>query len=76
MRSEGQMWKHKDAVANALVKDGAVIGYEIVDGGAGYSSPPTISVAGVKSAPAKVELSFGKDLTKNGAVAAITLPKS
>jgi hypothetical protein len=75
MRSNGEMWKTRDAVANALVKDGAVTAYEIVDGGAGYSSPPSVSVAGVKATPTKVELSFGKDLAKNGAVAAITIPK-
>lgn len=76
MRSNGEMWKTRNAVANALVKNGAVTAYEIVDGGAGYSSPPSITVAGVKAAPAKIELSFGKDLTKNGAIASITIPKS
>ena len=75
MRSNGEMWKHRDAVANALVKDGVVTGYEIVDGGAGYSSTPAVSVAGVKDAPAKVELSFVKDLAKNGAISSITVPR-
>jgi hypothetical protein len=75
MRSNGEMWKTRNAVANALVKDGVVTAYEIIDGGAGYSSPPSVSVAGVKATPAKVELSFGKDLAKNGAVASIMIPK-
>jgi hypothetical protein len=69
----GGLWKVKTARAKALVKDGAVIGYELTDGGAGYSSPPTVSVPGVKAATAKVTLSFGKVLARNGAVSAITL---
>jgi hypothetical protein len=72
----GGLWKVKAARANALVKDGGVIAYEITDGGAGYSSPPTVSVPGIKAAPAKVTLSFGKMLARNGAVSAITLPAS
>jgi hypothetical protein len=76
MRSKGQMWKTKEAVANALVKDGVVVGYEIVDGGAGYSSPPKVAVPGVTNLPSpKVELSFSKDLAKNGVIASITALK-
>ena len=36
----GGLWKVTPAVANALVKNGAVTGYEIVSGGAGYTVPP------------------------------------
>ena len=71
MKSQGQMWKIKPAQANALVKNGVVTGYEIVDGGAGYSTPPTVSVPGVKDAAGTVSLSFGTDLATNGAVSAI-----
>ncbi|HEY2574125.1 MAG TPA: hypothetical protein VGH65_08650 [Verrucomicrobiaceae bacterium] len=66
------LWKHTPAVANALVKDGVVTGYEIVDGGAGYTNPPTLEVPGVKGATAKVELAFGKDFKTNGSVSKIT----
>jgi len=72
-RDKGQMWTHRDASANALVKNGAVVGYEIVDGGAGYSSTPTITVPGVSGASAKVDVSYGKDLKTNGAITAITV---
>ena len=70
----GGMWKHKEATANALVKDGAVIGFEILDGGAGYTVPPAVSVSGMKDVNARAELSFGKNMESNGAVRAITLP--
>jgi len=69
----GGLWKTQPATANALVKNGAVIGYELISGGAGYTTPPTVSVPNVNGATAKVELSFGKDLETNGAISAITV---
>ncbi|CAM2774662.1 hypothetical protein [Rariglobus hedericola] len=69
-----QLWKHTPATADALVKNGVVIAYEITRGGAGYTTPPTVSVPGIKTATAQVELSFGKDMATNGAIAAITVP--
>jgi hypothetical protein len=70
---KGGIWRNTPAAANALVKNGAIIGYEITSGGAGYTTPPTVSVPDTKAAPAKVELSFGKDFQTNGAVTAITI---
>jgi len=67
------IWTNKSAVANALVKDGAVIGYEIVNGGSGYTSTPTVSVPNIKGATAKVEISYGKVMENNGSVSAITI---
>ena len=73
VRSHGEMWPAKDAAANAIVQNGVVTGYEIVSGGYGYSSAPTASVPNVKAAPAKVELSFGKDFEANGSVSKIAV---
>ncbi|CAN5893686.1 hypothetical protein BH11VER1_BH11VER1_01500 [soil metagenome] len=70
----GGLWKSHSATANALVKNGAVIGYEITSGGSGYSSPPAVSVPNIKGATALVEVSFGKAMESNGAVSAITVP--
>ena len=75
VRSRGEMWPTTPAVANALVQNGVVTGYEIVSGGNGYSSAPTVTVPNVKAAPAKVELSFGKSFESNGSVAKITIEK-
>ncbi|HEY2762279.1 MAG TPA: hypothetical protein VGI75_16080, partial [Pirellulales bacterium] len=75
VRSKGEMWPTKEAKANALVKDGTVIGYEIVSGGSGYSSSPTVSVPGFKATEPKAELSFDKDFEKNGAISAISVTK-
>ncbi|MBI3880586.1 MAG: hypothetical protein HY301_11065 [Verrucomicrobia bacterium] len=68
------LWKHTPAVANALVQNGVVIGYEVVSGGAGYTTPPTVTVPNVKDAAVKVTLSFGKKFESNGSISTITIP--
>lgn len=67
------LWKHTPATANALVKNGVVTGFEIVSGGAGHTTPPTITVPGISGVTTKVELAFGKKFETNGSVSAITL---
>ena len=69
------LWKNQPATASALVKDGAVIGYELTSGGSGYTTPPTVSVPDIKGATTKVELSFSKDFETNSAVSAITVER-
>lgn len=71
VRGRNELWTHREAVANALVKDGKVTSFEVVDAGAGYSSVPQVTVDGVKDVQAKVELAFGKDLAKNGSIAVL-----
>ena len=56
--------------------DGKVIGYEVTDGGVGYSSIPTVTVVGAETTSVHVELSYGTHLKKNGSVKAITLVKT
>ena len=73
VRERDELWTNKPAQAIAIVQNGVVTKFEIIDGGAGYSSPPTVSVPNVNTDSAKVELSFGKDLKKNGSISAITL---
>jgi hypothetical protein len=73
VKSHGEMWPTKAAVANALVVNGVITGYEVVSGGFGYTTPPTASVPNVKSAAPKVEISFGNDFEKNGTISAITV---
>ncbi len=70
---QGGIWKNTAATANVAIKDGKVIGYEILSRGSGYTSAPTVSVPGIAAANAKVELSFGKDLQTNGSVSVIIM---
>lgn len=73
VRSRGEMWPTKPAVANAVVQNGVVTGIELVSGGSGYSSPPVVTVPGVEGVNVKVELTFSKKFDKNGSVSAITV---
>jgi hypothetical protein len=72
VRSRGEMWPTKLAAAHAEVDRGKIVRFVVTKGGSGYSSPPSVSVPGF-DVTTKVELSFGKKLENNGAVAAITL---
>ncbi len=67
------LWSTKPAEAVALVKDGVVYGFEVTRGGAGYSSPPQVTVPGIPGATGQVELKFDKRFEDNGAVLVITL---
>lgn len=73
---EGGIWKNKAAAANALVKDGVIVGYEIISGGCGYTTLPVVSVPGFANVPVTVELSFGKSFETNGTISAIALTQS
>jgi hypothetical protein len=73
VRSRGELWPTKPAVAYAEIERGKIVRFVVTKGGAGYSSPPTVSVPGFEKAAVKVELAFGKKLESNGSIAAITL---
>lgn len=74
VRSRNELWPTKPAVANALVKNGDVIGYEVISGGSGYSSAPTVFIPNMHNATPTVELSFGKNRESNGSIRAIIVP--
>ncbi|HET6323718.1 MAG TPA: hypothetical protein VFG04_03380 [Planctomycetaceae bacterium] len=74
VRRRGQLWPTKPAAAYAEVKGGKIERFVVTNGGAGYSSAPSVSVPGFDVAT-KVELSFGKKVENNGSVSAIVLIK-
>ena len=71
----GTLWPTRAAVITATVKAGMVTSFEVTDGGAGYSSQPSISVPGAACGPVAVNLSYGRDLAKNGSIESVTLPR-
>ncbi len=71
-RSRGEWWPYRAAKVEAIFSHGTVTGFKIVDPGAGYSSPPTITVAG-SNVTTVVTLAFGRDLAKNGSIASIKI---
>jgi hypothetical protein len=67
-RSRGEMWPTKPAKAFALVRNGVVTEFRIEYGGAGYSSPPRVSVPGISAGDIQAQLAFGRNLETNGSV--------
>ena len=69
----GELWKHKPAVATATITDGKVTGFNIIDGGYGYSTPPKVQIAGYEDVRVEAELEFTTDLKTNGRVKSLTV---
>lgn len=68
-----ELWTHADAVVTATVADGKVTGFEIKTAGAGYTTPPKVSIPGFPKLTATVTLHFDTDLTKNGSIESVKL---
>lgn len=71
--AHGQLWPHQPATANALVVQGVVVGYEVIQPGSGYLCPPTVTIPQMPNATARVELLFDQDFARNGSVSSIHL---
>ena len=69
--SRNELWPTQPAVAYAMVQNGKIVSYEIVSGGSGYSSNPTITVPGF-SGHAVADLVYGKSFEKNGSIRSIS----
>ena len=69
----GNIWRNRVAKIEAIVKGNAVTGFRVVDGGAGYTSVPTISVEGHPEVKAVVTVAYGKDLKTNGSISKVEL---
>lgn len=70
--SAGETWPQVQATAKAVVTNGVVTGFTIINPGSGYTSPPVIALVN-SDAKATAELSFTTDFSTNGSLAAITL---
>jgi hypothetical protein len=70
---KGEVWPHTPAQAQALVRNGKVVGFEITRGGAGYNMPPGITLHGMPGVKARAILSSSPHFEQNGAVSAIEL---
>jgi hypothetical protein len=71
----GRLCPTKPATGYAAIKSGLVVSVAVVNGGAGYSSPPQVTIPGHPEVKLKAVLSFGRDLATNGAVSTITVEK-
>lgn len=69
----GEMWRHRPAAAYATVRDGKVTGFTLTDPGAGYSSPPQVTLPGMERLGIAATLAYGPEFDKNGSIKALTI---
>ncbi len=72
----GELWTNKAAKAHAIVLDGKIKEIVVTQPGAGYSTPPKATLAGMDGVELRATLSFGKDLKTNGSVSGIEVTKA
>jgi hypothetical protein len=64
----GRLWRNVPATAYATVRGSVVTGFTITNPGAGYSSPPKVSIPGMADLNVVATLAFGTDVSKNGSI--------
>ncbi|MFT3882790.1 MAG: hypothetical protein QM703_24445 [Gemmatales bacterium] len=67
----GELWKNTAAKGFAVVEEGKITRIVITEPGAGYSSPPKVTVEGFEKVQLKATVHFEKDLKKNGSISAV-----
>jgi hypothetical protein len=71
----GELWPTKPANAYAVVDEGKIKRVVVTEPGAGYSSPPKLTVKGFENVRLDAKLKFTTDLKKNGGVESIEVAK-
>jgi len=67
------VWNYTHADLRAIIENNVVVGFEIIDGGRGYTSQPTITVEGYDDVGVEMTISYTKDFETNGAITDIRL---
>ena len=69
----GELWTVATAKVNAIIENGKVTGFDIVDGGSGYLSVPKVVVVGYPDVAVEATIEFTEDLKTNGRITALNL---
>jgi hypothetical protein len=69
----GDLWKHKAAQGHAVIENGQIKQLVVTDAGAGYSSPPQVSLQGFESTQLQATVQYGKDLRSNGGIKSVAV---
>lgn len=72
---DGELWKHTDAKAHAVVEAGKITKIVLDEPGAGYSTSPTVTIKGFEKVECVVTLKFDKNLKQNGSIKSIEVKK-
>jgi len=67
----GELWKNTAAKGYAVVEEGKITRIVIIEPGAGYSSPPKVTIEGFEKVQLKATVHFEKNLKKNGAISGV-----
>jgi hypothetical protein len=68
---KGELWPTKPAKAYAVVVDNKITNIVVTQPGAGYSSPPKVTVNGADKVRLRAKLNFTTELKTNGGVESI-----
>ena len=68
---KGELWPTTAAEGYAVIEDGKIKKIVVAKPGAGYSSPPKVTVKGYEKVPLVATVEYVKDLKKNGAIKSI-----
>jgi len=71
-QSAGEVWTQTPAIVEAILTDGVVTGFEIIDAGSGYTSAPMITILN-SEITATATLAFTTDFGTNGSIASINI---
>ena len=69
----GETWQRSPASATAIITDGKIAGFNIINPGAGYTVAPSVRVVGHGDVEVETEIEFSLDLTTNGRVTSLTV---
>jgi hypothetical protein len=75
-REAGEMWPTTEATGYALVENGQVKKIIVTEPGAGYSSPPNVTIPGHHQVRLKAAVQYEKELTRNGGVSSVKVSPS
>jgi hypothetical protein len=67
----GRLWRNTPAKAHAIVENGQLKKIVLETPGAGYTTPPKVTVPGHENMKLTAQLHFDKNLSKNGSISAI-----
>jgi len=70
---KGEMWPTTAAEGYAVIEDGKIKKIVVTKPGAGYSSPPKVTVKGFEKVPLVATVEYVKELKKNGAIKTIEI---
>jgi hypothetical protein len=70
---KGELWTTTAAEGYAVIEDGKIKKIVVTKPGAGYSSPPKVTVKGFEKVPLVAKVEYVKDLKKNGAIKSIEI---